>query len=276
MRPDHWWGALLAKLAGIRQRIGYDLPGVAPFLTAAQTYKHQHVVEQNLRLAEAFTGIARRDEPQLDLPIRAQDCESIEAQLADCGIPSGAPFICIHPGSGAASKIWRAENWAAVADRLAQELDAEIIFTGTAGEQEIIDEIGARMNAGVISMAGSTSVGQLAALYRRSLVVLGPDSGAIHIGSAVQTPTVALFGPADPIEFAPWGTPRRRAVVTSPIACRPCRILDWRSDDPEFHPCVRDISVEQVLTAARRVLEGNGRPSGSRRDWPPAQPAGCP
>jgi len=262
MRPDHWWGALLAKLAGIRQRIGYNLPGVAPFLTAAQTFKHQHVVEQNLRLAEAFTGIARRREPQLDLPIRAQDHRSIEAQLADCGLAAGAPFICIHPGSGAVSKIWRAEKWAAVADRLAQELDAEIIFTGTAGEQAIIDEIGARMNGAVISMAGSTSVGQLAALYRRALVVLGPDSGAMHIGSAVQTPTVALFGPADPVEFAPWGDPRRQAVVTAPIACRPCRILDWRADNLEYHPCVRDISVERVLLAVRQVLGGNGRPIG--------------
>ena len=245
----------LAKLAGIRQRIGYNLPGVAPFLTAAQRYEHQHAIEHNLRLAEAFTGIARRDEPQLDLPIRAQDRELIEAQLAEYGIGLGARFICIHPGSGAISKIWRAEKWAMVADCLAQETDSEIIFSGSAGEQAIIDAIGARMNAGAISMAGKTSVGQLAALYRRALLVLGPDSGALHIAAAVHRPTVALFGPADPIEFAPWGDRQRQAVVTSPIACRPCRILDWRDDNPDLHPCVRDISVEQVVTAARRVLD---------------------
>lgn len=255
MRPDHWWGALLAKLAGIRERIGYDLPGVGPFLTAAQPFAHQHVIEQNLRLAEAFTGIARRHAPRLDLPIRAQDSESIEALLAEFGIIPGRSFICIHPGSGAVSKVWRAEKWAMVADRLAQELGAEIIFSGTAGEQAIIDEIGARMNAVATSMAGRTSLGQLAALYRRALVVLGPDSGAMHIAAAVKTPTVALFGPADPVEFAPWGDRRRQAVVTSPIACGPCRILDWRADNPDFHPCVRDIRVEQVLAKARRVLE---------------------
>lgn len=255
MRPDHWWGALLAKLAGIRQRIGYDLPGVAPFLTAAQRLARQHVVEQNLRLAEAFTSKAMTGAPQLDLPIRAQDSEYIEAQLADLGMPVGAPIICIHPGSGAASKIWRAEKWAAVADKLAQETDAAIIFTGTAGEQAIIGEIDANMKASASSLAGRTSIGQLAALYRRALLVMGPDSGAMHIGSAVHRPTVALFGPADPIEFAPWGDRRRHAVATSPIACRPCRILDWRADNPDFHPCVRDITAEQVLAAARRVLE---------------------
>ncbi|RMG85212.1 MAG: hypothetical protein D6712_09875, partial [Chloroflexi bacterium] len=48
MRPDHWWGALLAKLAGIPVRIGYDLPDVKPFLTHAIPHQHEHVVIQNM------------------------------------------------------------------------------------------------------------------------------------------------------------------------------------------------------------------------------------
>ena len=207
-----------------------------------------------MRLAEAFTGTACSAEPRLHFPIRAQDCESMDALLAGWGVDAGAPIICIHPGAGAASKVWRGDNWAEVADKLAQATDGEVIFTGTAGEGAIIDEISARMNLGAINIAGSTSVGQLAALYRRALMVLGPDSGAMHIAAAVHTRTVALFGPADPIEFAPWGDPRRQVVVTSAITCRPCRILDWRADDHDYHPCVRDITVEQVLAAARRVL----------------------
>ena len=148
MRPDHWWGALLAKLAGIGQRIGYSQPGVAPFLTVARALAHQHVVEQNLRLAEAFTGVARTDEPRLELPIRTQDRESVDALLAGWGVAAGAPIICIHPGAGAISKVWRADKWAAVADRLAQDREAEVIFTGTVGEGATIDEIGALMNDG--------------------------------------------------------------------------------------------------------------------------------
>ena len=68
MRPDHWWGALLASLAGIPRRIGYDLPGVAPFLTDARPLQHQHVVVQNLRLVEAM-GVPRSSETiQLEFP----------------------------------------------------------------------------------------------------------------------------------------------------------------------------------------------------------------
>ena len=266
MRPDHWWGALLAKLAGIRQRIGYDQPGVAPFLTVARRLAHQHVVEQNLRLAEAFTGNAARGAIQLDLPLRTEDGEIIDAQLAALGIAAGAPIICIHPGSGAASKVWRAEMWAAVADALARDYEARVVFTGTANERALIAEVAAEMNAEANNIAGATSIGQLAALYRRALIVLGPDSGAMHIAAAVKTSTVALFGPADPIEFAPWGDRRRQAVVTAAIACRPCRILDWRGDNPDYHPCVSDITVEQVLVAAREVMGAGGGPP------PPAPP----
>ena len=129
-----------------------------------------------------------------------------------------------------------------------------MVFTGTAGETSLIKEIESKMKADAYSIAGSTSIGQLAALHQRSLAVLGPDSGAMHLAAAVGGPTVALFGPADPVEFAPWGDRRRHAVVTASIGCRPCRILDWGDDKSEYHPCVRDITVDQVLGATERVL----------------------
>ena len=254
MRPDHWWGALLAFLAGIPQRIGYDQAGVAPFLTMARKLEYQHAVEQNMRLVEMLTDSPQSDEISLDYPLRAADKQAIDARLKAWEIPSRKSVVCIHPGSGASSKLWLGENWATVADALAKAYDAAVVFTGSAAEGALIDDIAARMSADARSMVGSTSAGQLAALYARALVVLGPDSGAMHMAAAVHTPTVTLFGPADPVEFAPWGDPQRHAVVTSGIDCRPCRILDWRGDHPAYHPCVRDISAGKVLAEARRVL----------------------
>ena len=88
----------------------------------------------------------------------------------------------------------------------------------------------------------------------RAKVVLGPDSGPMHLAAAVGTPTVALFGPADPLEFAPWGSKDKHIVLTSPIGCRPCRVLDWGDDMAKYHPCVNDITIGQVLEAARTVF----------------------
>lgn len=255
MRPDHWWGAMLAYLAGIRQRVGYSEPGVAPFLTLARSLRQEHAVEQNWRLAEAYVEMPLPDEMSLEFPLQDADSKRIDSLLADRGIDAGKAIICIHPGSGASSKLWHSENWAAVADLMAREYDAVIVFSGTAGDRAMIEDIAVTMSVAPYQLAGSTSVGELAALYRRASIVLGPDSGALHVAAAVHCPTVALFGPADPIEFAPWGDPRRHAVVTSGIACRPCRILDWGDDKSDFHPCVRDITVEQVLAEARPIMK---------------------
>ncbi len=254
LRPDHWWGALLAYLAGIRQRIGYDLSDTAPFLTAAYRHQHQHAVLQNLRLVEGWTGAIERGNIRLSFPVNATDRNYIDKRLTDWGIAPTRALVCIHPGSGAPSKIWQADKWARVADSIASQYDAALLFTGGAGEAALISDISAKMQAQTYSIAGETNIGQLAALYQRAAAVLGPDSGALHLAAAVQTATVALFGPADPVEFAPWGKPERHAVLSAPLACRPCRILDWRADQPEYHPCVRDITVEQVLDAAWRVL----------------------
>jgi len=109
------------------------------------------------------------------------------------------------------------------------------------------------MAAPAIVLAGETSVGQLAALYEGARVVLGPDSGPLHLATAVGAPTVHLYGPADPAEFGPWGDPARHIVLTTAIACRPCRILDWPGADPAGHPCVRDIAPDAVLEAAVRA-----------------------
>ena len=253
MRPDHWWGALLAHLAGIPRRIGYGLPNVAPFLTDTCELRREHAVLQNMRLAEVWTGESLPGETRLSFPIEDSDRVAIDERLSIMELPCEKPLVCIHPGSGAVSKLWTSEKWAQAADDLHARFDCVIAFTGAKSEQSLIAEIRARMSSASYAI-GETTIGQLAALYERARLVMGPDSGALHVAAAVDAPTVALFGPADPVEFAPWGNPRRHVVLTADWSCAPCRILDWRADEMAEHPCVRDISVAQVLDAACRIL----------------------
>jgi heptosyltransferase-2/heptosyltransferase-3 len=258
MRPDHWWGAMLAYFAGIKERVGYDVRNVAPFLSKVVPYEHRHVVEQNLRLVETWTGKLSPDEIDYTYPIAEKDKFYINSYLSDWQIPHNKTIICIHPGSGSAIKLWDVKKWAKVADMLSTQNAAAVIFTGSPSESPYINAIIANMAETAYNIAGSTNIGQLAALYQRALVVLGPDSGPMHLAAAVTTSTVTLFGPADPVEFAPWGQRRKHAILTSKIECRPCRILDWHDDNIDYHPCVRDITVGKVLDEARRVIQAEG------------------
>lgn len=252
-RPDHWWGALIAYLAGIPERIGSDSPDVVPFLTHTIRHQHQHAVLQNMALVEKWTGPLGPQDANYYFPIEDRARAYVDGYLQEWGISPGQRVICVHPGSGSWVKRWDESRWASVADTLSDQLNSPVILTGGDHELPIIQAIVQNMTVPVCVMAGDTHISQLAALYARACVVLGPDSGPLHLAAAVGAPTVALFGPADPAEFRPWGAKERHIVLASDIACRPCRVLDWGGDNPENHPCVREISMGQVLEAARRV-----------------------
>jgi len=258
LRPDHWWGALLAYMAGIPRRVGYDHPDVRPFLTHRVPTVQRHAIQQNLRLVEQWTGPVQRDNVVYKFPIAEADRDYIGGLLSAAQVPAERPLIIIHAGAGTPIKQWAPENWAAVADRLNTRLDAAVIFTGSDNEHPVIGRIIDKMRHGrgqAVSLAGETNVAQLAALYERATVALGADSGPLHLAVASGAPTVHLFGPADPHEFGPWGNPQRQIVLTSDIGCRPCRILDWPGDSPTNHPCIRDIKPQQVIEAALQAVQ---------------------
>lgn len=264
LRPDHWWGALLAKQAGITERIGFQLPDVAPFLTRRLRYKPQHTVLQSFTLVSPWVG-APGAPSVANAPLRfpvADEDRAYVAGLLSSALPPDQPYIAIHPGAGSPIKSWSPERWAAAADRLCDRLGAAAVFTGNDREHTAIWAILDRMRSQGVSLAGETNLTQLAAVYERAGVVLGPDTGPLHLAVAAGTPSVHLYGPADPAQFGPWGDAARHVVVGSDIGCRPCRVLDWAGDNPDFHPCVREITVQQVTDAALAALRA-GRESGS-------------
>lgn len=264
LRFDHWWGALLAYMAGVPLRVGYAVPEVAPFLSHPVPYvAGRHEVEQNWVLGIGVLGIGDGSylvpEPG-EFPV--EFCVPQQAEeWAGSLLRGDLSWIAIHPGAGAAVKLWRAEGWAAVADVLARETGAQILLTGSEAERPLCVEIAEKLGTQARVMAGQTTLDQLAALFARCRLVLGPDSGPLHLAVAVGAPTVHLYGPVDATTFGPWGAPERHRALTSAWPCIPCNRLDYRRDELAHHPCVREISVDEVLNAARRVLAA-GKASG--------------
>jgi lipopolysaccharide heptosyltransferase II len=256
LRFDHWWGALLAYLAGIPRRVGYDIAEVRPFLTdIVSYYPNRHEVEQNLALVEWVTGNKSQvTRTLLEFNLTAEDDDFAKDYLTGHGVEDGDLLICIHPGAGAPVKLWKNEAWAQVADTLAQQYGTKVILTGSAEEAPLCRAIAEQMTTKPIVAAGETSLGELAAIMARCQLVLGVDSGPLHLAVAVDTPTVHLFGPVDSRAFGPWGDPARHIVVTSEMECIPCNRLDYTLEELDQHPCVRNITVEQVLEAVEKLI----------------------
>jgi ADP-heptose:LPS heptosyltransferase len=170
------------------------------------------------------------------------------------GVDFTRPLVAIHPGAGAMVKQWPPSAWAATANRLAAELSATILLTGAAAERSLTAVISAQLSAPALDASGQTTLGQLAALYERCALVLGADSGPLHLAVAVGAPTVHLYGPVDPAKFGPWGDPGRHVVLTTPWPCAPCNRLDWPAEALPQHACMAAIGVDDVVRAACGVM----------------------
>jgi heptosyltransferase-2/heptosyltransferase-3 len=127
-----------------------------------------------------------------------------------------------------------------------------VLVTGGPDETDLTRTVAAVSSGNVVDVGGQTSFATLAALLYRADIALGPDSGPLHLAVAAGTPTVHLYGPADPALFGPWGDPARHIVIQSDWACAPCGKFDW--PDLPAHACVREISVDHVWAATRLLL----------------------
>ena len=258
-RDDHWWGALLAGLAGIPQRIGFALPEIAPLVTTALPHEWtQHVAVQSIALVEALTGQSPVQPPAARAPIGPADQTWAEAWLRTQHIDplSAPPIIAIHPGSGGAAKLWSATRWAELADALHER--GPLILTGGPDERALVTEIALRMRRQPLQLVGASTISQLAALYSRCALVLGVDSGPLHLAATTGVPTIALFGPGDPVRFGPWGDPRRQVVLRSGLWCSPCGVLTECPRGTAPSECMALIPTQQVLSAAEQLLDDGG------------------
>jgi lipopolysaccharide heptosyltransferase II len=279
LRPDFWWGAALIYLARIPRRVGYALEPGRPFLTHALPFQSpEHATISNLRLASPALqalGYPPLDEPYtperypLQFTPTAEEHQWVTERLHKEGIDTDTPIVVIHPGSGAAVKLWRTEGWTACADALTKSLTistpVRIILTGSKNERPMLEEIAQGMKSAAVLVTDAT-IGQLAALLARALLVLSVDSGPLHLAVAQDTPTVQLFGPTDPRIFGPWGIRERHIVLASTQRCPtcpaiPCGRLDFPPEELPAHPCVRLIPEEQVLAAIDNLRIMNSIPT---------------
>jgi ADP-heptose:LPS heptosyltransferase len=177
-----------------------------------------------------------------------------EERLRALGLRPGG-FAVLHPGvSGFAElKRWPAGRWADLARRLRDERGLPVLLTAGPGEEALADEVAAASGGAARRAPATRSLAELGALLQRAAVVVGADTGPVHLAALLGTATVALFGPKDPAVYAPRGP--RVGVVWKRIWCSPCRLR--RCGDPV---CMTEMRVDEVLPAVERALAGAAAP----------------
>jgi ADP-heptose:LPS heptosyltransferase len=262
LRVDHWWGAALAAYAGVPLRLGYAVPDSAPFLThALPPDLAQHSVLENWRVAAALLALLGRPLPDGPARVRAAPSAAGRAAagawLAARGVPRDAPLLAVQPGAGVALKQWPPARWAEVVDALAERLQARVVVTGTAAEAPLADALLAATRRPALNAVGAFDWAGLAGLFARCALVLGVDSGALHLAAALGVPSVHLFGPTDPARFGPWGAPGRHQVVREALPCSPCGNLIAPPCGETVEPaCMRALLPAMAVRAGLTAVAG--------------------
>lgn len=260
LRPDHWWGAMLAAAAGIPRRFGFGIPECVPFLTEVLPLHPGHTLESSQILARHAGRRLGGQDPACDeflspvFQIEPREAEWVTRKLGEHTLGAG-PLLALHPGSGADLKNWPGHRWVAVLDTLQRRLEATVIITGAAGDDWATGPVISSLGRPPIDLVGGTSLGELAAVFARCNLVLGGDSGPLHLAAAVGTPTLRIYGPTSIREFGPWPPRGPHAALAANLPCQPCRTFvnppcGARTDPP----CLQAIAPETVVDAALGVL----------------------
>jgi len=225
--------AILAWMAHPREKAGFGKRGLA--------YRAEKIgppsVANNLRLVEALgCRVEKRDYVglvKLDESVRCR----VRDLLMHAGIGESTPYAVISPAASGrrAIKEWTSEGFAAVAERLADDLDLVPVLVGTEA-----DEVVAGLSEKIVDLRGKTSIIELAALLEGAHVFVGIDSGVMHLAAAVGTPVVALFGPTDPAITGPMGEGHK--IVQSDVPCLACMKTSCREP-----LCMQRITPDAVI-----------------------------
>ncbi|MFK0041274.1 glycosyltransferase family 9 protein [Paenarthrobacter sp. NPDC090517] len=199
---------------------------------------------------EWTTGIPERERWTRLLNWHGIDADPLDYRLNRPAVPSPRPgATVIHVGAAYGSRLWPVERFADVAVELTAA-GHEVVLTGGSSERARAEETaalaklkGADLDDGLL--AGCQGLAEFAATIAASRLVISADTGAAHLASAYERPSVVLFGPAPAEE---WGPPPGPHVVLTAVELRRGDVF---SADPD--PALLAVSVRDVLEAVERL-----------------------
>lgn len=244
---------LLTRATGADHRVGYRAyqygrlhQHLAPSPALLWGKTKTHSVEQQLALL-GWTGVPVTDRPATHLKVADSAARSVSARLQASGIDGS--FALLHPTAAFNTKQWATENFARVAEQLAESGLSTVAIT-TESEANVAAEL-QRQSSGRVVTFTDLSLPEVTALAARARVFVGNDSGVAHIAAAVGAPSVVIFGSSNIDHWRPWSTATAE-VVREELDCQPCHgYFCEKFSEPE---CIKRVPVQKVWAAIERVL----------------------
>lgn len=248
---------IMAKLLGSKIIIGYQ--NSLNKLHDISLERKGHAVPAEQLLVNYLTGCT--DIEQTELFTTKKEKEDAKIILRENGIVNNN-IICIQFTCSEKNSVRQLSHKtiASLADKIKNKYDYQVVFLGTQNEVTEIEKIRQLMNSSSISLAGKTSIRNLITILEQVSLVIGPDTGTLHIANAVGTPVIMYMGYSDPNDTGPFDQNNRSKVITSNLECIPCKYtnpkpVNWeycRINRPTL--CMMQIEVNEIINAIDSVL----------------------
>lgn len=202
-RFDLHWLDLWREVRGTRWDMIVDLRrSFISYFLRARVRRVIGAADDSVHRVRHQSSVLRLDQPAAPHIYVAPRHEDAARAL----IPDGTPVLAIAPVAAAREKTWPAERFAELVQTLTAGPCAgwRIAVFGGPGDDvkaaALVESL-----PGALTIFGESDLLTVAAALKRCRAFVGNDSGLAHLSAAVGVPTLALFGPSDPVRYAPWG-----------------------------------------------------------------------
>ncbi len=248
--------AILAGTSNAKMRIGFDMSAASRFFTHRLPWKFGvHEVERNLSLLGPV--LAANGKPQLEgrempeLSISEKDRSGAERFLVETGVKH--PFAVVAPGTVWRTKQYPLEMMIEVVRGLLRRFNYIVILGGK--KDSALESSFRKIGNGVVVAIGKLSIMSSAEVIRNSSLLVANDSAPVHIASAFDVPTAAVFGPTvKDFGFYPYHS-RSVVIEVEDLGCRPCSIHGGKKCPIGTFECMIRISPDEIIEKAVRVSE---------------------
>ncbi len=257
-----WQTGLASRLAGIPERIGFDYRGRGRFLThriPIMGFHDRPVWKYDLDLLPLL-GIPRPEKIRFELQIPPAANDQVKSALRTLGVAEGDRLVGLVPGGGfswgpsAVFKQWPPERFADVGDQISTRYGAKVVLFGDAGEDALCRAVAEKMRSRPMVATHIPSLLILAGLLKRCQLLIGNDSGPLHLAACVGTKTISIFGPVDSSVYGPVLRLPTHRVVVKGLACRPCYRSFRFPPCPWENACLRQLPASSVLEVAGELM----------------------
>ena len=198
--------AMLAYLAGIPKRLAYCRENPYYLLTNPVVEKEpftfiQHQVKRDLQLVQSISATTK--DSKIKIHYSESATESAFKKMADSGIDLEKNWLILHPGVSETKRQYPEHLWIKTGKLLCDELNYQLVITGSSAEREMCKNIQQGIGSGAFSMAGIFSIEELIAAIDQAPLLISVNTGTVHIAAATQTAVVVLYALTNP-QHTPW------------------------------------------------------------------------